>query len=595
MLQGLGATGLGLIASGPAAAKQARGNGDGNPGKGTESAGSPSTDPTIKRRVNDERKTRRDYSRAQLVKDADASPHASNDRVSERAVVAKFGKSLPHDGETGLPTTDAYGTLVDACESGSGYESIPQASQNVDTEVRPLVQPESAWTYQTSGGSTAQLRIARPPAFDDPETGAEMIELYWRALTRDVGFYDYGSSDLVAAAAAELDSLDAYNGPGSDGTVTPGNVFRGVVPGAETGPYVSQFLWKDRALGGGVEDQKIEVQATGSDYATTVDEWLAIQRGVPPGKRNLPPNEFGETRYILTGRDMCERVHDDPPFRQLQKAAQVLIFTMNAPLDDNLPYTLKPFSDGQNDQRNKETFLGQTTLPFNDFGPLYVEKKVLGASEQGQLAAWHKKWNVHRRLRPEEYGGRVQAVKGEEGEISEPDGVSYPIPTNLLDSDALSRTKETFGSYLLPQAYAEGSPTHPSYPAGHSVVAGAGVTVLKALFDGDYEFPAGEKVVPTRDGQELLTAEETSDLGVDETLTVRGELNKLASNMALGRNRAGIHYRTDGIEGLRLGEAAAIRYLEDQLSLPVRTREYGDLSLSLTTFDGESVTIRPSA
>jgi hypothetical protein len=124
------------------------------------------------------------------------------------------------------------------------------------------------------------------------------------------------------------------------------------------------------------------------------------------------------------------------------------------------------------------------------------------------------------------------------------------------------------------------------------VVAGAGATVLKALFDGDYEFPASEKVVPTRDGSELETAEETDVQGIDEELTVRGELNKLASNMALGRNRAGIHYRTDGIEGLRLGEQAAIRFLEDQLTLP--TRVQGDLRLTFESFDGEKVTVRPT-
>ena len=166
------------------------------------------------------------------------------------------------------------------------------------------------------------------------------------------------------------------------------------------------------------------------------------------------------------------------------------------------------------------------------------------------------------------------------------------IPGDLLDSEALARTKEKFGSYLLPQAYAEGSPTHPSYPAGHSVVAGAGVTVLKAFFDGDYEFPASEKVVPTRNGSALRTADdEASAMGIDETLTVRGELNKLASNMALGRNRAGIHYRTDGIEGLRLGERAAIRFLQDQLTFPNRVDE---VTLSLETFDGEAVTVEPT-
>lgn len=101
---------------------------------------------------------------------------------------------------------------------------------------------------------------------------------------------------------------------------------------------------------------------------------------------------------------------------------------------------------------------------------------------------------------------------------------------------------------------------------------------------------------------------------MDETLTVGGELNKLASNMALGRNRAGIHYRTDGIEGLRLGEATAIRYLQDRLSLPERIPDADDVELSFepfvpekvgtvndelfdgesVTYDGEKVRIKPA-
>jgi hypothetical protein len=50
-----------------------------------------------------------------------------------------------------------------------------------------------------------------------------------------------------------------------------------------------------------------------------------------------------------------------------------------------------------------------------------------------------------------------------------------------------------------------------------------------------------------------------------ETITVNDELNKLATNVALGRNWAGIHYRSDGIEGLLLGEQVAVRYLQDHL------------------------------
>lgn len=47
-------------------------------------------------------------------------------------------------------------------------------------------------------------------------------------------------------------------------------------------------------------------------------------------------------------------------------------------------------------------------------------------------------------------------------------------------------------------------------------------------------------------------------------LTVGGELNKLASNVAIGRNLAGVHWRSDATESLKLGEEVAIRYLREE-------------------------------
>lgn len=37
-------------------------------------------------------------------------------------------------------------------------------------------------------------------------------------------------------------------------------------------------------------------------------------------------------------------------------------------------------------------------------------------------------------------------------------------------------------------------------------------------------------------------------------LTVGGELNEVAANIATGRNMAGVHWRTDFTEVVRLGE-----------------------------------------
>src|SRR5436309_532933 len=103
-------------------------------------------------------------------------------------------------------------------------------------------------------------------------------------------------------------------------------------------------------------------------------------------------------------------------------------------------------------------------------------------------------------------------------------------------------------------AYPEGSPLHPAYPAGHAAIAGACATVLKAFFQTSFVIP--HLVEASADGLVLLPYR-----GPD--LTVGGELNKLASNIALGRDTAGVHWRSDGIEGIKLGEAVAIGILRD--------------------------------
>ncbi len=70
-------------------------------------------------------------------------------------------------------------------------------------------------------------------------------------------------------------------------------------------------------------------------------------------------------------------------------------------------------------------------------------------------------------------------------------------------------------------------------------------------------------------------------------LRVGGELNKLAANIALGRDIAGVHWRSDGIEGLKLGEAVTVGLLTDLRA--TYTEDFG--SVSLTKFDGTTITI----
>jgi hypothetical protein len=102
--------------------------------------------------------------------------------------------------------------------------------------------------------------------------------------------------------------------------------------------------------------------------------------------------------------------------------------------------------------------------------------------------------------------------------------------------------------------------------------------VLKAVYDEAQ--PIMDPVVASDDGLTLLPYE-------GPTLTVGGELDKLAANVAYGRDIAGVHYRSDGLAGLLLGEEVAISILRDMRAT------YGVPAggFSFTRFEGTPITI----
>ena len=148
-------------------------------------------------------------------------------------------------------------------------------------------------------------------------------------------------------------------------------------------------------------------------------------------------------------------------------------------------------------------------------------------------------------------------------------------------------------SILLPMAFPEGSPMHPAYGAGHATVAGACVTILKAFFDTSAVFVndgevngvfkcrgPGDKSIaytPAGDGKSLILNPKAA-----EPLTLEGELNKLAANISIGRNMAGVHFFSDYYDSLRMGEEIAIGLLEEQ----ALTYPKDDFVFSVPTFDG---------
>ena len=158
---------------------------------------------------------------------------------------------------------------------------------------------------------------------------------------------------------------------------------------------------------------------------------------------------------------------------------------------------------------------------------------------------------------------------------------AYPVYPTVMGSEAVRRVFSQNGTYSLPHAFPEGCPQHPSYGQGHGAVAGACVTILKAFFDESWAMP--NPVAPSDDGLSLQRYA-GADAGA---ITVGGELNKLASNIALGRNHAAVHWRSDFESSVRLGEQVAISVLRDQR----HTYNEAFAGFRFTTFDGRKAAV----
>ena len=461
----------------------------------------------------------------------DPSLDTNGDETAYPDFIGNFSKTLPHNAY-GEVDPAAYRSLLRALQSGrlEDFDAVPAGGPRI------LANPRAAYSFALAGADPHKIDMPAVHAFDSKRQAAEAGEVYWMALARDVKFADYDSSPITQAAAADMSAFSDFTGPkDGNGNVTTQTLFRGLTPGDLAGPYISEFLLLDVPFGNKVVPQVAFNPVVGDDHMTDFASWLAVQRGQLSGIGNQLENTV---RPIERGRDLAEYVHQDFTYQAYLNAALICLGFGDA-LDPN-EYSIAAREGG-----------------FITFGGAAVVDLVARAARIALRPAWFQKWLVHRKLRPEAFGGRVENVMAGDR--------NYPIDNEFLSSEALLRVFGMYGNGLLPQAYPEGSPTHPSYPAGHALVAGASVTVLKAFFYEDY-------VIPGSNG-----------------LTIGGELNKLASNIALGRNMAGVHWRADGDDGLRAGEAIAISLLQDELRMV--TEEF--IGFALTTFDGEDIFIEP--
>jgi hypothetical protein len=403
------------------------------------------------------------------------------------------------------------------------------------------------------GGDPEGFVMPAPPALASRETAAEMIEVYEKALLRDKTFSELNEGGADVDADRAVSSLNAFGsdfkGGKQSGSVTRKVLFRGSEPGTQVGPYISQLLYHPVPFGAHTITQQYK-QRTGA-YGITEANWLAIQNGIVPVAQTL-----GSNRYVATPSDLGSLVHVDFVYQQLLYGALIL---MGMPRQSAFPALSK-----------EDRFVTNGGGP--DLGCAVTE-----IARHALKAAWVQKWRNHLRLRPEAMAGRL--VKEMEGAL--PAGTVHADSIASATIAAVKAANLAAGGdnkAFLPLLYAEGSPTHPAYPAGHAAISGACVTIIKLyIADGAWS-STGLAAVESIDGSSL-----SPYAGADaSSMTIHGELNKLAANIATGRNIAGVHYRSDGDEGMKLGEKVAIQWFKD-----LREQQNEEIgSVSIVKFDG---------
>ena len=416
------------------------------------------------------------------------------------------------------------------------------------------------------------------------------------------------------------------------GKLTPATAFRGSTKGAMAGPYLSQFMLigaKSVACSAGgaasypgrdapfdlqdgyipygslIVDQRSLSHKNCLDYMTDWCSWLDVQNGA-----NFKDSDrFEENRrFITTPRDLATYVHYDALYEAYLNAALIML-AMRVPHSKGFP---EPSPSGRRDA-------------FATFGGPHILSLVTEVATRCLKAVRRQKFNYHRRARPEAIGGRLTlsclgldtklgcSAAAFEHTLNEiPSDLRKAIVAHNADQNAnmagmrglqcgegaclpgqVDAVAFADCNLLLPMAFPEGSPMHPAYGAGHATVAGGCVTMLKAFFemfeDCDSHLERGlcDKdgnpivYVPNADGSRLV-----KDTKFKGKLTIQGELDKLAANISIGRNMAGVHYYSDYYDSLRMGERVAVGILMEQAPT------YGDgMQTTFKSFDGDFINI----
>ena len=484
-----------------------------------------------------------------------------------------YSKASLHDA-LGVPNAASWLSLKHALKTGEfeDFENIIVGTPGGGPNSKHNG-PQSALALDLEGLDSHATVIPPAPSVTSNITAAEAVEHYWAAVLRDVPFDEYPTNSLVAQAIADMNRLSFLNGGQNfeyPFPVTPGNLFRGqFVPGDGNvqGPYISQFMVQPTSFGAQPLNQQYQtfLSGTGSEFMTSLSDYQQIQNGgASVGQVAFDPT----SRYIRNGRDLAAYTHVDVLY-QAYFTALLVLGGIGAPPNPGNPY-----------------IGSRTEKAFGTLGGPDGAATLAEMATRALKGAWFHKWIKDLRMRPEEYGALVHANLTKSTPAPQ---AARALHKDVLNSAVLPIIQQAYGSFLLPQAFPEGSPTHPCYPTGHGTVGGACTTVLKFFFDGGQKIrpllthAERDVVLPSTDGLSLDTY-----TGADrDSLDINGELNKLAYNISFGHGiHAGIHFRSSSYWSILLGEQIALSVLRD------RARSYNEpFAISITKFDGTTATI----
>lgn len=543
----------------------------------------------------------------------DPQENNGEEMLFNNTLIGSFTKGLRHNDSSLIMNTDHFDAFKMAANTGDinlirklplgppkdsqnnfiwrSNEAKTGSADKGPVGVRGWESMAAGLSYELQGPD-AQTFVAPPaPKIDSDELVAEMAEVYLLALARDVPISRLNeNNELISFAIAELNKFPWFNTPSPPnstpaeaarrrGLVTTGNIFRGLLPGSLVGPYLSQFLitgsdqigTTNGSQSGIIQygaitiDQRVRVATKGKDFMTEFDYFLDVQDGADLTGRETYDENPRRTRLITTLRDLATYVHFDALYEAYLNATLIMLRN-KVPYDDGLPFI-------GNDAIDKQQ-------GFALYGGPHILTLVTEVATRALKAVRFSKFNIHRRTRPEAIGGLIHVHKTGT-QIS---GVSKlakdldPILQRVASHNRELNGSKSSDSFLLPMAFSEGSPMHPSYGSGHATVAGACVTILKAFFKEDHVL---EYVFEVNEADDSLTKMPNTKM-----LTVRGELEKLADNISIGRDIAGVHYFSDQWESLILGEKIAIGLLEEQ-----RLTYNEKFQFSLTKFNGKSLKV----